>query len=295
VVAPVPNVLVNGCGAGFTFSPVAGATSVSLSGATVASTATCQVSVDIVAPTAGTYNNTSGAVSSTNAGTGGVATAALRVLESPFVAKSFSVSPISLGGVSVLTVTVSNPNAGDSLSGVVVTDAYPAGLLNTATPNPQVVCSGGSSAAFTGAAASGNSVGLTSGSLAPGGYCSVTVNVTATLAGNIDNLTGVVASTTAGSGNTAAARLVVGVDVSGFAYSDTNLNNTKDGVENGTGLTLFAKLVSAGIAQQVVAVNTVTGAYNFAAVLPGSYTVVIDNNNLATDVTPTIPVWLDWH
>jgi uncharacterized repeat protein (TIGR01451 family) len=289
VVAPTPNVLVNGCGAGFTFSPVAGAGSVTLTGATVASAATCQVSVDVVAGTAGTYNNTSGTVTSANAGTGGIATASIRILESPFVAKSFSLSPITLGGVSVLTVTISNPNASDSLSAVAVNDVYPSGLVNTTTPNPQVVCSGGSSAAFTGAAPSGNSVGLTSGSLAPGGFCSVTVNVTATSAGNIDNVTGVISSSNAGSGNTATARLVVGVDVSGFVYNDANLNSAKDGAELGTGLTLFAKLISTGVVQQVVAVNLTTGAYSFGAVLPGSYTVMIDNNNSTTDLTPTLP------
>jgi uncharacterized repeat protein (TIGR01451 family) len=293
VVASTPNILVNGCGAGFTFNAVAGSSSINFSGGTVAIGASCQVSVDVVANTAGTYNNTSGAVSSTNAGTGGVATASLRVLSSPFVSKSFSVNPVAIGSPTVLTVTISNPNAADPLTGVAVNDIYPSGLLNTATPAPQIVCSAGSSAAFTGGVANGNSVGLTSGSLTAGGYCSISVNVVASVTGNIDNTTLAVTSTNAGAGNTAFSRLVVGVDVSGFVYSDVNTNSVKDSGEAGTGQTLFAKLVSGGAALQVVSINSATGAYAFAPVVPGSYSIVIDTNNSNADITPTIPSgWL---
>jgi uncharacterized repeat protein (TIGR01451 family) len=289
VVANTPNVLVNGCGAGFTFNPVAGSNAITFSGGTVAIGASCQVSVDVVANTAGTYNNTSGAVSSTNAGTGSIATASLRVLSAPFVSKSFSVNPVAIGSPTLLTVTISNPNAADPLTGVAVNDIYPSGLLNTATPAPQIVCSAGSSAAFTGGVANGDRVGLTSGALTAGGYCSISVNVVASATGNIDNTTLLVTSINAGSGNAAFSRLAVGVDVSGFVYSDVNTNNVKDSGEAGTGQTLFAKLISGGTAQQVVTVNPVTGAYAFAPVVPGSYTIIVDNNNTNSDITPTIP------
>jgi uncharacterized repeat protein (TIGR01451 family) len=292
VVAPVPNVLISGCGASPVFSPTAGAASISFSGGSVAVGSTCQVSVDVVAPVAGTYNNTSGAVTSTNAGTGGVATASLRVLSPPFVAKSFLPTPISVGGTSTLSLTISNPNATDILTGVAVSDVYPAGLLNSAAPNPQISCGAGSSVAFTGGVANNNSVGLTSGSLAPGSFCTVTVSVVASVAGNIDNTTLAATSTNAGTGNTAFARLVVGVDVTGFVYADANTNNAKDGAEAGTGLTLFAKLISAGVVQQVVTVNSTTGSYVFSAVPAGAYNVIVDTNNNPADITPTVtPGW----
>jgi uncharacterized repeat protein (TIGR01451 family) len=293
VVAPVPNVLISGCGATPVFSPSAGAASINFSGGNVAVGSTCQVSVDVVATIAGTYNNTSGAVSSTNAGTGGVATASLRVLSPPFVAKSFLPTPISVGGTSTLSLTISNPNANDVLTGVAVTDVYPAGLLNSAAPNPQINCGAGSSVAFTGGVANGNNVGLTSGSLAPGSYCTVTVNAVASAVGNIDNTTLAVASTNAGVGNTAFARLVVGVDITGFVYADANTNNAKDSVEAGTGLTLFVKLIGAGVVQQVASVNSTTGGYSFVAVPAGAYNVIVDTNNSLTDLTPNIaPGWV---
>ncbi len=50
-----------------------------LTGGTLAGGSTCTVSVNVTAPTAGTYNNTSGSVSSTNGGTGNTASDSLTV------------------------------------------------------------------------------------------------------------------------------------------------------------------------------------------------------------------------
>ncbi|PYQ27173.1 MAG: hypothetical protein DMF56_21685 [Acidobacteria bacterium] len=62
VVAATPNATTSGCGAP-TFAPVAGAGSISFSGGTIAAGAICTVTVNVTAPNAGTYNNTSGPVS----------------------------------------------------------------------------------------------------------------------------------------------------------------------------------------------------------------------------------------
>lgn len=61
VVAPTPNAATSGCGAP-TFAPVAGAGSLAFSNGTIVGGGTCEVTVDITAPTTGTYVNTSGAV-----------------------------------------------------------------------------------------------------------------------------------------------------------------------------------------------------------------------------------------
>ncbi len=61
-VAPAPAASATGCGAP-TFAPAPGATSLSFSGATIAPNGTCVVTVDVVVPAVGTYNNTSGNVS----------------------------------------------------------------------------------------------------------------------------------------------------------------------------------------------------------------------------------------
>ncbi|MFN9741207.1 MAG: hypothetical protein ACK562_03775, partial [Acidobacteriota bacterium] len=56
VVANPTGAATSGCGTP-TFAPVAGAASISVSGVTVAANSTCRISLNVTAPTAGTYNN----------------------------------------------------------------------------------------------------------------------------------------------------------------------------------------------------------------------------------------------
>lgn len=81
--------------------------------------------------------------------------------------------------------------------------------------------------------------------------------------------------------------------ITGTVYNDLNHDARLTPGETGTGLALFAKLVSvsapAGPAVQVALVDPVSGGYTFAGVVPGTNTIVIDDNLLPTDVTPTIP------
>jgi uncharacterized repeat protein (TIGR01451 family) len=288
LIAPTPNLSSTGCGTP-TLTGAAGATSVGLSNATVVPGTACTVSVDVVASVAGQYNNVSDAVNSGNGGLGNTAQASVRVLERPSVSKGFAPASVNVGVATALTLTISNPNPSDQLTGVAVNDPYPSGLVNTASPSPALFCTGGSGGTITGGVANGNSVGITSGILAPGGYCQLTINVQSNSVGSITNLTGNVTSSNAGTGLTATAVLSVGVNVGGFVYNDSNLNNTKDGAETGTGLALFAKLISAGSVIQVVPVNSATGAYLFSGVVPGNYTVIIDDNNNPVDITPALP------
>lgn len=80
--------------------------------------------------------------------------------------------------------------------------------------------------------------------------------------------------------------------LSGYVYRDTDHGGYKSGGENGTGLTLYAKLLNesspGGPALQAVAVDPGTGLYAFAAA-PGTYRIVIDDNATLSDVTPLVP------
>jgi arabinogalactan endo-1,4-beta-galactosidase len=71
-----PNGLNGTCGGG-TITASAGSGSVSLSGATLAATASCAFTVNVTATASGTQNNTTSAVMSTEAGSGGSASATL--------------------------------------------------------------------------------------------------------------------------------------------------------------------------------------------------------------------------
>ncbi len=108
---------------------------------------------------------------------------------------------------------------------------------------------------------------------------------TATLGGDTSEFSGNVAVTLAGT------------NVSGTVYRDANHNLLKDASESGTGLTLYAKLISAaspsGPATQAVPVDPSTGIYTFNNVTPGSYIIFVDTGNTLADVTPTLPAgWI---
>lgn len=82
-------------------------------------------------------------------------------------------------------------------------------------------------------------------------------------------------------------------DISGFVYADANLNLQRDSAETGTGLTLYVKLVNttspSGPALAAAVVDPATGAYTLPNVATGTYTLILDDNNTLTDVTPTLP------
>ena len=117
--------------------------------------------------------------------------------------KSFNPEAIIENGVSVLTITLTNPGA-VAVSGVAFTDSYPGGIVNTATPNGSSTC-GGTVTATSG----GSSLVLSGGTIPAAGSCTVTVNVTSATAGSYLNDTGAISSD---SGSIAAASATLTVD-----------------------------------------------------------------------------------
>jgi uncharacterized repeat protein (TIGR01451 family) len=103
--------------------------------------------------------------------------------------KVFRPSPIGVGGVSTLTITLTNTNALDATLNAPFTDTLPAGLVIAGTPNVATTCGVGVPTAIPG----GSAVTLPTGSTIPGGsvaipgFCTLTVNVTAPIAGNYLN------------------------------------------------------------------------------------------------------------
>jgi|CXWL01.1.fsa_nt_gi uncharacterized repeat protein (TIGR01451 family) len=131
IVASTPNAGSSGCGSP-SFAPSAGATSVAVSGATVVAGAPCTLHVDVVATTTGSKVNTTGVVSSSNAGAGNTAGATLDVALPPAdlaITKSDGVGNTSPGATVVYIIHASN--AGPSPApGSVVTDVFPAGCAS---------------------------------------------------------------------------------------------------------------------------------------------------------------------
>ena len=206
--AAVPNVSTT-CGG--TVTATAGAGIVFLTGGNVVASGTCTVSVDVTSNTAGIYDNSSSGVSSNESGTAGNGsnTASLTVIGPPQATKTFSPPSTRINLDTQLIITVSNPNTTTALTGVAFTDTYPSQLLNTTTPNPTLNCTAGSTATRTGGAASGSTIGISGGSLAPGGSCTVIVNVSSATAGSYINSTGPIFSANGGTSAGTTTTLVV--------------------------------------------------------------------------------------
>jgi hypothetical protein len=116
----------NSCSTG-TFNPLAGATSVSVSGATIPVGTTCHFSVQVKVTTNGPKVNTTGAVTSTNGGAGGTATATIQACP-----PSITISPSTLPNGTVGTAynqTLSASPSGGSPAYQVISGALPTGLL----------------------------------------------------------------------------------------------------------------------------------------------------------------------
>ena len=274
----------------------AGDAGVRLVNGALAAAASCTLSVRVSVAAAGSYINTSDAVSATGTPVGNTASATLGVVAPANVSKAFLPSAIGVGRTSQLRITVSNTSGTDALSGVAVSDTYPSGLLNASPSNLQIACTAGSSVTVTGGVAAGNTLSLSGGSLAPSGSCTVSVDVTAATIGSYVNTTSSVTSTNGGSGVGATATLEVsGFGLSGTVYNDTNADNVQTAPETGTNVALFVKLLArtgttcAAVAQQATTVNPSTGAYAFAGVSEGNYCLVLDTNSTLSDVTPNYP------
>jgi hypothetical protein len=121
------------------------------------------------------------------------------------VTKAFDPTTIAPGGISLLTVTLTNPNA-TPVTGAAFVDTYPTNLQTTGVPAAATTCVGGV------ANAAPNSLSLTGGTVPASGSCVVTVAVTSSVATGYSNVIpagGVTAANAAPSVDAAAAELTV--------------------------------------------------------------------------------------
>jgi len=121
------------------------------------------------------------------------------------IAKSFSPNPASLNGISVLTITLHNPNTG-TVSGYNFVDNLPANLVVAATP--AATTSGCGAPTLTAPAGSG-SISFSNGTLAANSNCVINVNVTPTATGSLVNTTNHLFIDAVDTAHNAAATLTV--------------------------------------------------------------------------------------
>lgn len=121
------------------------------------------------------------------------------------IAKSFSPNPTSVNGVSALSFTLGNPNAGP-VSGYSVVDNLPAGLV-VSTPNG--LTTAGCGAPTVTATPGSSTITIADATVAANSSCVVKVNVTASTTGSLVNTTNNLFIGGVDTGKTATATLTV--------------------------------------------------------------------------------------
>jgi len=215
VLADPVNASTSCAGAPVFASAVAGASSITMQGASIAGLGSCDVLFDVIATGGSDWINTipSGNISAD----GGVrnvsavsATLTHQAASSISVSKATSPSTLTFPGeTSVLTITFTNGNTNVTGMGVVdyftvdgTSSGTPNGMAIAATPNISTTCPGGVVSAIAG----GKSVGISGVTSVANGTCSLSVNVTSSTVGGITNVIPIsVISTDQGITNTGIA------------------------------------------------------------------------------------------
>jgi hypothetical protein len=156
--------------------------------------------------TAGTKNNQTTNVTSTEGGSGNQATATVTVSGPPTIAKAFGASSINAGGATTLTFTLGNPAANlIALNGISFSDTLPSGMTVASPANATTNCPSATFAPVAGA----STITFSGATINPGVTCTAMVSITSNTAGIANNTTSTVSSTNGGTGSTASASLTV--------------------------------------------------------------------------------------
>ena len=187
VLADPPNARTT-CAEG-TLTAAAGGDGVSYSGGSLAAGAACTIAVDVTSAAVGSHPNDAERATS-SLGTSAAAEATLTVLDPAALvllgfAKAFSPDRVDPGEVSTLTYTINNAANLIDVGSLAFTDDFPDGLVVADTPNASTTC-GGTFAP----AASATSLVFSGGLVAAGVSCTLAVDVLASRAGTLENVSG---------------------------------------------------------------------------------------------------------
>lgn len=191
VIAATPNVATT-CGGSGAPTAVAGGSTVTLPvGRSIPAGDSCTLSVSVTAAAGGAFINTllPGKLMTDNGLNAAPAVATLTVIPpgatNPTVGKAFSPASIKAGGISLLTITLTNPSAAIATLTAPLTDTLPSGVVVATVPNVATTC-GGSGTPL--AVAKSSTVTLPAGRTIPANSsCTMTVNVTAASGGSYIN------------------------------------------------------------------------------------------------------------
>ncbi|MFT6331735.1 MAG: putative repeat protein (TIGR01451 family) [Lentimonas sp.] len=221
------------CTGGSVSAPASG-TSIALTGATVSGISTCTITVDVVSNIFGTHTDSipAGNVTSFEGVTNEEPTSAQIIISNPpVISKEFSPAVMSAGGVSKLTISLSNDNSAAITLTSDLVDSLPTSPGNLVIHGTPALDQGTCIGTVT---ASGDKVTVSSGLSIPSGGCQISVNVTATTVGTyINNIPAAALKTTAGN-NQQPTNATLDVSTAGFISgkvfkdNDTSPNGTFD-------------------------------------------------------------------
>lgn len=286
--APQTNV----CGPGSTLT---GTSVVSLSGASLGASATCEFTVQVRVPAGlsqGLYPVSSDPPTQQGSLAGSAGSADLLVVLAGF-SKDFTPAAVSIGAPSRMRFVLQNTSS-VAISGLAFVDAFPAGLVVANPANLSADC-GGSVTAGPGA----TELSLSGGSLNAASQCTIAVDVLANAPGALVNTTGAL-QTAIGAMGSASATLTVsaGPGFSATFVPDAILSGASSRlrytVDNSTGAgsvggLAFETVLPAGLRVAVApaAASTCAGAWSPAA---ASTTLTFSGGSVGAASTCTVEV-----
>jgi uncharacterized repeat protein (TIGR01451 family) len=303
VVAAIPAASTT-CAGSPSITATPGATSVSLTGATLAAGTSCALSFAITTTAGGSWTftlpigNITTAEGPTN--TAAVAAVLTKVAVALGINKSFSPNSINGGTPATLRIDITNPLASPSASsGVAVTDNFPSGMQVYATPSASTTCTNGTVSAIAG----DSKASLAGADIPIGATCSVFVNVTSVKPLNLTNTIGIGAiSSQQGFTNTVATSATLST-LQGLGVEKTfSPTAVSLGQVSRLALTLVSTLNAAGLTNVAVTDNLPAGLLvapvpNVASTCntapspaPGAASVSIAGVTLAAQTNCTVQV-----
>ena len=127
----------------------------------------------------------------------------------PNFTKVCSPDAISTGGNSTLTFTIDNSTSTLATTSLDFTDNLPTGLIVATPANAFTTCTGGTLTAIS----SSSLITYSGGSVAAGASCTISVDMTATVPGNLVNTTGNLTSSLGNSGTATDNITIEAVDL----------------------------------------------------------------------------------
>ena len=197
-----------------------GGSTITFSGHRIEASSACTVSVDVTSSSIGTHMNVSSILTNDFLDSTSPATDDLNVVtDRPGISKSFAPISVSQGGRSTLTITIDNSANASALSSLVISDNLPLGMEIASPANASTTC-GGPNPTFTAVAGTSLVSFQSFGLLFPGfevilagETCTIVVDVIATGAGELDNVTGELTSNVGSSGKASATLISTRTDL----------------------------------------------------------------------------------